>query len=313
MRSSGRDIVELFGFAPNDLTPLALKNWNDRSCPFTQSSCSKTNHDKSVVYGVCSVTSGSKSTDLSEVIVCPKRLYGDNFSIFDHVAADVWPNRRWPLVAGGSIEQLKKKALSKENCVAVFGQGSGREFQINANGKLSMDWVLQSHEVTGGVIRPLEFVGVEVQSIDTTNNYRDCWSGYERLKIDGKVSQIPESEHGLNWANVHKRLIPQIIRKGAIYSKIDRCAGFYFIVPTAVYAKFEQVIGPMSKVNKAGNDVLSVMTVDLDKPVGDGQSRSISVKGITHYLLGDIAAAFIANASVSAHSELDDLVRNILR
>jgi hypothetical protein len=51
----------------------------------------------------------------------------------------------------------------------------------------------------------------EVQSADTTGNYRANWDAYSK-----ELDSIPDSEHGMNWANIWKRLIPQLILKGSI-------------------------------------------------------------------------------------------------
>ena len=96
-----------------------------------------------------------------------------------------------------------------------------------------MDWVLA--KVKSGKLK--EYVGIEVQSIDITGNYRDCWHSYNNLTPGTKI--ISSSCHGMNWANVHKRLIPQIIRKGLVYSRSSMVKkGVYFIVPDIVYRKF---------------------------------------------------------------------------
>lgn len=88
MRATGRDIVEIFGFAPDDLSEEANKHWASHRCPFVDKTCSKTNHDQSVIYGTCSVTVGSEGT--KEVIVCPKRLYADQYKVLAEVAAATW-------------------------------------------------------------------------------------------------------------------------------------------------------------------------------------------------------------------------------
>ncbi|CAH1044724.1 hypothetical protein HPTD01_3202 [Halomonas sp. TD01] len=96
-----------------------------------------------------------------------------------------------------------------------------------------MDWVLA--KVKNGKLQ--QYVGVEVQSIDITGNYRDSWHTYKNLNTSFS-GDIPRSEHGLNWANVHKRLIPQLIRKGVVYSNSKLVpSGLYFIVPDIVYKK----------------------------------------------------------------------------
>lgn len=115
------------------------------------------------------------------------------------------------------MNEVKTLELVKETpneFVVAFGQNSGREIQVGSSrNKLSMDWVLV--RIVDG--RPFEIAGVEVQSIDITNNYRSTWEAYKSLVLAPNTT-IPASAHGMNWANVHKRLIPQIIRKGQIYA-----------------------------------------------------------------------------------------------
>ena len=122
-----------------------------------------------------------------------------------------------------------------------------------------MDWVLA--KVKNGEL--VEYAGIEVQSIDITNNYRDNWYAYKNLNENTSI--IPRSKHGLNWANVHKRLIPQLIRKGLIYAKSDLVShGLYFVLPDIVYRKFEDVIGKdIPLVNRKASDVLTVHTYSL--------------------------------------------------
>lgn len=312
MRSSGRDIVELFGFSPDDVSEPALAAWNKKWCPFVEGSCSKTNHDQSLVYGTCSVSAGIKNDQGSEIIICPKRLYAKNYEIFKFVLESAWPNQNKKLLIGGTIDELKKRSLEVENPVIAFGQGSGREIQIKSNGSLNMDWVFQSYEKIDGKLIAKDFVGLEVQSIDITGNYRDNWAAYKKLK-DGKIiDTIPNSGHGLNWANVHKRLIPQIIRKGNIYSKIDRCIGFYFIVPDSVYKKFEEVIGSLEEQPKPKRDNLSVITFSLGDILPHGSSRPLKLIREVNYSLSDVAMSFVASAAEEAPTQLDSHLSGIL-
>lgn len=309
MRATGRDIVELFGYRADDTSPAAVTAWKSQLCPFTSGTCTKTNHDKSIIYGTCSVSSGVSQAEGSEIIVCPKRLYAEKHAIFSHALESAWPGQAKTLIAGGTLAEMKARALAADNPVVAFGQGSGKEMQTNS---MSMDWVLQSYTKNGGALVPQDFIGLEIQSIDITGNYRDNWDAYKRMKEGGTVQSVPNSGHGLNWANVHKRLIPQIIRKGNIYAKIDRCAGFYFIVPDAVYKKFEEVIGNVPTAGAPGRENLSVITFRLGKNAPDGQHRKLELVRQVHYPLGGVAAAFIANLSEAAPAQLDQNLRNIL-
>jgi hypothetical protein len=52
-RSQSKDLCEIFGFTPDDLTPECRNYWAREICPFIGTQCTKFNHDKSVIYGVC--------------------------------------------------------------------------------------------------------------------------------------------------------------------------------------------------------------------------------------------------------------------
>jgi hypothetical protein len=139
MRAQKNDIVELFGFAPDDTSDMAVKFFKRSECPFVQGECSKKNHDQSVTYGTCAVTGGLSEGIKEEVIICPKRLYAENYIIFDKVAKLVWGDL--PVIVGGNPTELRTRASQHQECVVAFGQKSGREVTVNSNGKLSMDWV----------------------------------------------------------------------------------------------------------------------------------------------------------------------------
>lgn len=314
MRARGRDIVELFGYRPNDLSAVAIDAFVERDCPFTASKCSKTNHDQSLVYGVCSVSNGVKVGTHDEVIVCPKRLYQKQFEIFHDLVHDVW-GQQTKLVIGGTLPSMKQKALKFSRPAVAFGQASGTEISVNSNGQMSMDWVIQSYRNSGNLIAE-EFIGIEVQSIDITGNYRKNWTSYEAMKITGKIPNAPDSiedsGHGLNWANVHKRLIPQIIRKGNIYRESSRCVGFYFIVPEIVYQKFEKVIGNLPELKGPAKDRLSIKTYSLGPVTNDGVPRDIYHVRTLHYDLIAVAQAFITNVDKSSSSILDQRLKSII-
>jgi hypothetical protein len=65
-----RELIEIFGYNPNDLTKSVRTLWSLGACPFILRGCSKHNHDQSIIYGTCSV-----SSPFGDVIICPNRLY----------------------------------------------------------------------------------------------------------------------------------------------------------------------------------------------------------------------------------------------
>ncbi len=168
-----------------------------------------------------------------------------------------------------------------------------------------MDWVLA--KVEGGHLGA--YVGVEVQSIDITGNYRDNWYGYKNLTESSGL--IPKSDHGMNWANVHKRLIPQLIRKGLIYAGSNLVgSGLYFVLPEIVYRKFEDVIGSdIPLVDSGGPDVLTVHTYGLSDPVAYGEQRHLVLHREIRFRLEEFSQRFIAGANLPSGGDLDNAVR----
>lgn len=311
-RASGRDISELFGYAPDDRSVNGLRAKQLKDCPFVPGRCSKTNHDQSAIYGTCSVSNGASRRDAgSEVIICPKRLYADNYRCLQNVAELVWPNMT-KFVVGGGYSSLRDAAHETEFPVVAFGQNSGGEVQFKCNGELSLDWVLQSYRVTSEGLVPIDYICLEVQSIDITGNYRDAWSAYMEMADPSRVYEVPDSGHGLNWANVHKRLIPQLIRKGNVASVAPRCRGFFFVLPDVVYQKFEEVIGSVEQEETFGPQNLSVATYSLGPIVVPGTIRPLQSQRIVHYNLKKIAEAFIAQKDPKAGHLLDSFVAALL-
>jgi hypothetical protein len=307
MRARGQDIVELFGFAADDTSPQSVAHFQQSACPFVGTRCGKTNHDGSLVYGTCSVTTGKAK---QEIIICPKRMYADNYRVLLDAAHSVWPGIT--LVAGGTVSDMEARTRQHNECAVALGQNSGREVTINANGKLSLDWVIQRYKRSGSAMVAQDYIGIEVQSIDITGNYRDNWKAYSDMRSGVKINSVPDSGHGMNWANVHKRLIPQIIRKGNVYAATDRCLGFFFILPDLVYEKFEGVLGNIPAQPAPSKDRLSVLTYVFDKTQVPGQSRRLNLHRTKHHSLADIAFAFTTHSDAGTSKALDEFLKYVL-
>lgn len=140
---------------------------------------------------------------------------------------------------------------------------------------------------------------------------RDNWYAYKNIH-EGEI--IPRSEHGMNWANVHKRLIPQIIRKSLIYSRSEYVqSGLYFIVPDIVYKKFEEVIGnDIPLVTEKASDVITVYTYQLGERKPEGQIREIEQVRKIRFKMQEFSNRFISGPNLPAASELDGAVRMAL-
>jgi hypothetical protein len=292
-----KDLVEVFGYSPADLSSVCRSLWKLEACPFINKACTKTNHDKSIVYGTCSVTS-----PFGDCVVCPNRLYANNYECLRKIAAEVFGDK----IEFFTYEEFIPVRQKVDTCVVALGHNSGRE--VNISGHLSMDWVLA--KIKCGQL--VEYVGVEVQSIDITGNYRDCWYAYKNLKPS--AVNIPASEHGMNWANVHKRLIPQLIRKGLMYSRSSLVKkGLYFILPDIVYKKFEEIIGSdITKKRSSAADILTVQTYALSPEALPGEQRRLILKRNFKFTLSDFSKRFISGPNLPSGDELDDAVRKVL-
>lgn len=296
-RPINKDLVEIFGYAPDDLTPSVRSLWKLGACPFISKACSKSNHDSSVVYGTCSVT-----TTFGDCIICPNRLYEKDYATLRAVADDAFGK----IAEFVLFDEYIKRRNESGTFVVALGQNSGKEVKIGRS--LSMDWVLAKIKKS----QLIEYVGIEVQSIDITNNYRDAWYAYKNLTKTTKT--IPPSEHGMNWANVHKRLIPQIIRKGVVYSdsKLVK-AGLYFVLPDIVYRKFEDIIGAdIPLVTTKGANVLTIHTYDLSAPTNHGQQRILVGNRQIRVSLDEFSQRFISGPNLPSGEELDKAVKRVL-
>lgn len=291
-------LAEIFGHSPDDSSSDARLLWKTGVCPFTATTCSKINHSSGIIYGTCTAKTGDRT-----VIICPNRLYANKYDCIRKVSEDAFG--KIPMLMFKEYWENRAK-LSSQEVVVALGQNSGREIRLGT--KLSMDWVLA--RVKGGKL--MEYVGIEVQSIDITGNYRDNWHYFSEQKFLSKRN-VPPSENGYNWANVHKRLIPQIIRKGLIYGNSELVNhGLYFILPEIVYRKFEEVVGRLKEVSKPAKEVMTVHTYELGDYVPEGKIRPLRQVRTVHFLAKDFASAFIAGINLPSGDELDNCIKRML-
>jgi len=149
--------------------------------------------------------------------------------------------------------------------------------------------VLQQHFTSElYTIKLLGFVAIEVQSIDTTGNYQGERLAYlETGSFDGK------STAGLNWKNVNKRILPQIIYKGHVLRREPLCQkGLFFICPTPVYHKIsERLGGGLAEIHQQAGSV-TIMWYDIGATVPEGQIRRLEMGGQSTTTIDQVALAF---------------------
>lgn len=224
-------IAEFFGYPATDQSAVAKKSAEDRFCPHLGSTCIKTLNDGRVA-GACNI----KPATTKAVICCPIRLYAEDYKILRDIS-DIAFATGLPLVPGPSARS--KAAELGIPVVGVFGQRWGGELRLPKRegvGSYFVDWVLALVEPDTGL---KEFVAVEVQTIDTTGNYHPS-----RDALLDENRRIVKSTAGLNWENVNKRILPQLIYKGQVLQREEACSkGLFFVCPTPVYNKIMGRLG----------------------------------------------------------------------
>lgn len=168
------------------------------------------------------------------------------------------------------------KAKEENGAVAVFGHGWGGELPLpkrQGRGSYYVDWILARLDGTGELI---EFTAIEVQTIDTTGTYQNA----RRALLERH--QIEKDTVGLNWENVSKRIIPQIIYKGQVLQREELCrSGLYFVCPKPVYDRVLERLGGKEKLPQFPTQPAAIHFVAYDYladvPMEDGKIRPLGV------------------------------------
>lgn len=230
-------IWEFFGYRADDVSSAAIDAANAYQCPILGDTCEKRLHSGGDgPAGVCSI----KPMTSAPVVCCPVRLYSDDYKVLKDVAGIAFrPGLR--LVPGGSAVPIAIR--DREQVVAVFGKRWGGELRVpkkSGSGGYWVDWVLALVNELGELE---EFVAVEVQTIDTTGNYKNG----RRMLLDSR--EVVKTTAGLNWENVNKRILPQLVYKGQLLQRESLCRrGLFFVAPQAVFKEVIKRVGGIEKL-----------------------------------------------------------------
>lgn len=227
----GATVFEFFGRPAVDTSAHARELARAEFCPIIGEKCEKRFSRDNVISGVCSI----KPTTSAPVICCPIRLYGDDYRILSDVANLAFGGGH-DLVPGREAREYA--VASGHSVVGVFGKRWGGELPLprkKGGGSYYVDWIL-ALVTPDGILQ--EFTAVEVQTIDTTGNYR---RGFDSLLKD---RTIVDNVSGFNWENVNKRIIPQIIYKSQVLQRETKAnAGLFFVCPARVLEKIVERVG----------------------------------------------------------------------
>ena len=232
-------ISEFFGYRAEDKSETARQNMAKQVCPFLSSFCTKSLGDSSsrMLSGVCSIRQVSPGSP--DVICCPNRLYAENYKMLSTIVEGAF-GKAYNLYAGRAAVE---KAKQEGGAVAVFGHGWGGELPLpkrQGRGSYYVDWILARLDGDGKLV---EITASEVQTIDTTGSYRNARAALI------ETGEMTKDTVGLNWENVSKRIIPQIIYKGQVLQREELCrSGLYFVCPKPVYKKVLERLGGKGKL-----------------------------------------------------------------
>ncbi len=262
-------IAEFFGYRADDTSSEAASAAARQICPFTAKACGKILARDRIISGVCAVR--QKTENSPDVICCPIRIYAEDYKMLKVIAQKAF-GCELKLYSGRAAVD---KARQENGAIAVFGHGWGGELRLpqrQGQGAYFVDWVLARLDSTGELV---EFTAIEVQTIDTTGNYREA----RNALIDGR--RIVPDTVGLNWENVSKRIIPQLIYKGQVLQREDLCrSGLFFVCPSPVYERVLNRLGGKQKIPRFPTQPASIHFVAYDYLPGDHTDGEIVPLGI---------------------------------
>lgn len=234
----------------------ALKGFDPSSngyhCPFIKVRCPKRSTQlPSEPYPVCTLwrkNEGEQDPTKDLIFVCPKRFYAVDF--LTEVIEHCWNG-----------EKPANPMVAPEVKMTGFG---------------NVDFVIADVDERGEVG---QFLSVELQAIDITGS---VFKAYEALRGGYDLEKRPT--YGLNWDNVYKRYITQLIRKGYFHhhwkSKIVA------VIPEQVYRYIiDRADFIRSTDVKSAQVNIIFMTYRLEHdPTRPGQYRPqlVTVEGTSH-------------------------------
>lgn len=299
-------IVEFFGYAPLD--PAAQPHAASVNCPFINQSCIKPNH------GACSV----RQTTGDPIICCPNRMYGQNYQVLLDVAVASF-GAGVKLTHPDDISLGRLSGTLAGNEVAVFGRYWGNELPLprppGGSGKARqyyVDWILAKVDANGDLD---ELTAVEVQTIDTTGSYAEQAQAYFRGQpYTDRSGRTPGwSNAGMNWENVNKRILPQIIYKGHVLRREVRCTkGLFFVCPKQVYDQIFNRLGGNLNAYHPSSGTLTFRSYELGPAVPLGQQRAMNLYGQFTTTVDQVALAFTSPMNLPAANVYEAAINRAL-
>ncbi|SHO97575.1 NotI family restriction endonuclease [Mycobacteroides abscessus] len=293
-------IYEWFGYRATDQSEVAAKAAKDQYCPFIERDCKK--RGKS---GVCSIL---PTQSQEHVAICPVRLYGDRHAFLRWIAADAFSDLAPRLEEDGLPALVPARRQARQEAknhgavqIGVFGATpwSGEISlppAVPGAGAYKVDFTLVAVSPTGDLLR---LAPVEVQSIDTTSDTKASMKGLKNGR------GIVQSSVGLNWENVNKRILPQLIVKGLMLQAERLCtSGMYFVTPEPVYRRVMLRLGGENRLRRLPKQPgsLTFVRYDYDFTQGAQDGEPVPLKQFKSETVStsDLSLAFITPENLPA-------------
>lgn len=292
-------IVEFFGYGPDDQSSVAEAHRAGQLCPFVGGACTKLFRD-GARSGACTV----RQAESGPIICCPNRLYADNYRILHDIARSAF-GQDVRLVSGGDLRKLRRDGHD----VVVYGKHWGKELQlprVRGRGGFFVDWIL-AHVGPNKTLR--DFVAVEIQSVDTTGTYRPQRDAY----LAGAA--FPGySNAGINWENVSKRILPQIIYKGQVLRRERLCThGLFFVCPAPVYERIQTRLGgDLMEYSNLQPGSVTFRWYDVGAATVGGSPRPLQLGGQFSTTVDQVALAFTAPRNLPPPNVYEEAIRQEL-
>lgn len=301
-------IIEFYGARP--LSEESIKNAQDHQCPFVGDACIKKRSNK---LGACAL----QMADGNNIIICPNRLYANNFAVLKSIADEAFSIDSI-LVSARDYEVRKRSNALIGQEIIVFGKYFGQELGIptpknedgEGSGSFYIDFILVHPNENG---EAASFVAVEVQTIDTTNSYSDAAEKY----ADG-VAYINKNggdttKAGLNWENVSKRILPQLIYKGHALRREPMCfKGLFFVVPQAVYDRIKRRVGGRLLEYPAAAGTITFKPYDLLQEHPESDVNVLEARPAFTTTVEQIAFAFVSPQNLPEAGVYEQVIANNL-
>ena len=131
--------------------------------------------------------------------------------------------------------------------------------------------------------------------MDTTGNYRDQVKSLFRNEqfVDTQGRSPGFSEAGLNWENVNKRILTQIIYKGHVLRREAKCRkGLFFVCPKQVYDRVLERLGGHLHEYQPDKGTITFVSFELDSSAVSGKNKLLVKSGQFTTTVDQIAVAF---------------------